>query len=66
MSDTGRNSPPRTEDDPLQTLIGQQLKSLYDSVLSEPIPERFVELLAKLDEIPAPDHRSDGRQQDDQ
>jgi hypothetical protein len=35
----------------MQDLIGQQLRQLYDSVLVEPIPDRIVELLMKLDEV---------------
>lgn len=49
----------RDEDDPLQALIGLQLRSLYDSVLAEPIPDRLTELLAKLDDIPAPTKSGD-------
>jgi Anti-sigma factor NepR len=35
---------------PLEDHIGQQLKAVYDDVLSQPIPERFVELLTQLSE----------------
>lgn len=52
-SDDSEPDPP-AEDDPMQTLIGKQLRSLYDSVLAEPIPDHLSELLAKLDEIPVP------------
>jgi len=41
----------------LQAHIGVRLKALYDSVLSEPIPDRFAELLQRLDtpsEVPPP------------
>jgi hypothetical protein len=30
--------------------IGQQLRAVYDKTLNEPIPERFLELLKKIDE----------------
>ncbi|WP_181702596.1 NepR family anti-sigma factor [Chthonobacter albigriseus] len=33
----------------LQAHIGVRLKAYYDSVLSEPIPDRFAQLLDKLD-----------------
>jgi hypothetical protein len=33
----------------LQAHIGIRLKAFYDSVLSEPIPDRFAELLNRLD-----------------
>ncbi len=35
----------------MQSLIGKQLRNLYDSVLVEPIPDKLVELLLKLDDI---------------
>jgi len=38
-------------DEHLQAHIGSQLKSMYDSYLNEPIPDRLVELLEKLDEV---------------
>ena len=44
----------KSEDDPLQSLIGKQLRTLYDSVLAEPIPDKFVELLTQLDDVPVP------------
>lgn len=31
--------------------IGRKLRSYYDSVASEPIPEHFLDLLEKLDEV---------------
>ena len=34
---------------PIEDHIGRQLKSLYDDVLSQPIPDRFLELLNELD-----------------
>ncbi len=53
MSEEDRlNSP---EDDVMQTMIGKQLRSLYDSVLVEPIPDKIVELLVKLDDVTGPD-----------
>ena len=41
----------RSHDPAMQSLIGKQLRSLYDSVLLEPIPDRLVELLIKLDDV---------------
>jgi Anti-sigma factor NepR len=38
-------------DDRLQAHIGVQLKLMYDGFLNDPIPDRFVELLEKLDEV---------------
>lgn len=40
-------------EDAMQDMIGKQLRTLYDSVLVEPIPDRIVELLLKLDEADA-------------
>ncbi len=40
-----------TLDERLQAHIGSQLKSMYDSYLNEPIPDRIVELLEKLDGV---------------
>lgn len=31
--------------------ISRKLRSLYDSVQAEPIPDRFLDLLEKLDEV---------------
>lgn len=42
-----RSTRPLSSD--LQAHIGIRLKAFYDSVLSEPIPDRFAELLDRLD-----------------
>lgn len=34
----------------LQSHIGRQLRAMYDTVVKQPIPDRFLELLSKLDE----------------
>lgn len=39
------------EGDEIQSQIGRQLRSMYDSILSEPIPDSIVELLVKLDDV---------------
>jgi hypothetical protein len=33
----------------VQTKIGQQLRAMYDEVVSEGVPDRFVDLLQKLE-----------------
>lgn len=33
----------------IQAKIGQQLRSMYDEVVDQGVPDRFVELLKKLD-----------------
>ncbi len=49
MSDPGGPDTHGGSDD-VQSHIGRQLRSLYDAVVKQPVPDRFVELLAKLDE----------------
>ncbi|GGC63100.1 NepR family anti-sigma factor [Chelatococcus reniformis] len=39
----------------LQHVIGSQLKAAYDEVVRQPVPDRFLELLAKLDGKQTPD-----------
>ena len=34
----------------VQSKIGQQLRAMYDGVVSEGVPERFSEMLRQLDE----------------
>lgn len=38
----------------MQAMIGKQLRSLYESVLDEPLPDKIMDLLVKLDDVPAP------------
>ncbi len=51
-------------DEHLQAHIGSQLKSMYDSYLNEPIPDRLVELLEKLDEVSRDDAESTASNRD--
>jgi hypothetical protein len=34
----------------VQNKIGQQLRAMYDDVVNDGVPDRFVEMLRKLDE----------------
>jgi hypothetical protein len=34
----------------VQSKIGQQLRAMYDNVVSEGVPDRFTEMLQRLDE----------------
>jgi len=34
----------------VQSKIGQQLRAMYDDVVSDGVPDRFTEMLRKLDE----------------
>jgi hypothetical protein len=36
----------------VQDHIGRQLRALYDDVLSQPVPDRFKELMERLDRKP--------------
>jgi hypothetical protein len=47
-------------DERMQAHIGVQLRSMYDAYLNEPIPDRIVELLEKLDEISKQDKEDRG------
>lgn len=38
--------------DQTQQRIGHQLRALYDSVLQQPVPDRFRDLIARLDDSP--------------
>lgn len=44
-------NPREFDDDAMQSMIGKQLRSLYDSVLAEPIPDNIVRLLTQLDDL---------------
>ena len=34
----------------IQTEIGKHLRAIYDDVINEPVPSRFMELLEKLEQ----------------
>ena len=47
---TDRSEPPgRRLSEQTQTRIGAQLRSLYDNVLQQPVPDRFRDLIERLD-----------------
>lgn len=54
------------DDEPMQTLIGKQLRSLYESVLAEPLPDNIVDLLVKLDEVPVSQGNNNAKPDPDQ
>jgi hypothetical protein len=39
-------------DPKIQNEIGRHLRAIYDDVISEPVPERFMELLKQLEKSP--------------
>lgn len=49
MSSQDRRPPPPALDEPTQAHIGQQLKKFYSSILTEPMPSRFEQLLDELE-----------------
>ncbi|WP_321334814.1 NepR family anti-sigma factor [Breoghania sp.] len=49
--------------DEIQSKIGTQLKSIYDSVLDEPVPDRIAMLLQQLEEA-SPAGTGEGRKHD--
>lgn len=38
-------------------LIGQRLRSFYDDVSKQPVPDRFLDLLKKLETVSPPDKK---------
>ncbi len=40
-----------------QTRIGDQLRAMYDDLMQQPVPDRFAELLGRLDQR-GPDNKS--------
>lgn len=42
----------------VQSKIGQQLRAMYDNVVNEGVPDRFTEMLRRLDEQKNPDENS--------
>ncbi|ODN72094.1 hypothetical protein A6302_00609 [Methylobrevis pamukkalensis] len=44
-----------------QNVIGRKLKAMYDEVVQQPVPDRFLDLLAKLDaDVNAQRSKKDG------
>lgn len=41
-------APSAKVDENIESVIGQELRALYGDVLSEPVPQRFVDLLENL------------------
>ena len=46
---TPKDAPAGGFDADMHGQIGRQLRSIYDSVVSQPVPDRFLELLNQLD-----------------
>jgi hypothetical protein len=48
----------------VQSKIGQQLRSMYDNVVSEGVPDRFTDMLRQLDEQTAQHAKAQQDQKD--
>jgi len=46
----GRTKPEPNLNREIQSKIGQQLRAVFDDVVEQGVPDRFVELLGRLDE----------------
>jgi hypothetical protein len=54
---TGTTTKPLgTLESDLQAHIGRQLRAVYDEVVSEPVPEKFLRLLEELERKKAGEH----------
>ena len=51
----GRFGPGREVDTEIHSRIGSQLKALYNDVVEQPVPDRFAELLRRLEAQSSPD-----------
>lgn len=49
----------------VDSAISSKLRSFYDGIAEETIPDRFIELLEKLDEAEKAAQAADGRKSDD-
>jgi hypothetical protein len=49
----------------IQSRIGHQLRAMYDDVVRQGVPERFADLIRKLDAPEPSPHVSDTGEQDD-
>jgi hypothetical protein len=50
LSMQGRTKPEPNLNREIQSKIGQQLRAVFDDVVEQGVPDRFVELLGRLDE----------------
>jgi hypothetical protein len=50
MSDENQNKPAPTLGPYVMRTIGRELRAMYADIIAEGVPERFMEILRKLDE----------------
>ena len=48
--DVPSGNPPGVLDRDIQTKIGDQLRAMHDDIVKQGVPDRFVDLLARLDQ----------------
>lgn len=54
MVEPGKNNKVPALPADVQVKIGEKLKAIYDDVVRQPVPDRFMDLLAQLDADPRP------------
>jgi hypothetical protein len=47
-------NPPAALDSNIQNHIGRELRAVYDQIVNEPVPDRFLKLLAELEKKQPP------------
>ena len=54
LSDVNQRKPKGRLGRDVQSKIGQQLRAMYDNVVSEGVPDRFTDMLRQLDQAQNP------------
>lgn len=55
-----KGSGPKLEQE-TQNALGRELRAMYDGLIEEPVPERFLKLLDQLEQVDAADGETKGR-----
>lgn len=53
---TVTDQPPPLLDRQVQGRIGEHLRALYDGMMQQPVPDRFRDLIARLEDDPKVEH----------
>lgn len=53
-------NPPAKLNREIQARLGDQLRQMYNDVVGQGVPDRFADLLAKLDQQPSDNEKSSG------
>ena len=59
MSDNNETRPPPTLGPEVMAAIGRELRAMYADIIAEGVPERFAEILRRLDEPSSEDSKND-------